>query len=90
MTRKLRAGNGTNGLVLANGGVLTYQHVVCLSSQPRADGQAYPARNPLPSKLENDTVPMIDETAEGEAVIEVRYSKHYEIVSMLKLSRHTQ
>ncbi|KAG9551286.1 hypothetical protein KCU71_g6995, partial [Aureobasidium melanogenum] len=71
MTRKLRAGNGTHGLVLANGGVLTYQHVICLSSQPRTDGQHYPACNPLPSRLEDNTVPTIDETAEGEAIIEL-------------------
>ncbi|KAH0377331.1 hypothetical protein KCU92_g9286, partial [Aureobasidium melanogenum] len=71
MTRKLRAGNGTRGLVLANGGVLTYQHVICLSSRPRADGQHYPACNPLPSRLEVNTVPTIDETAEGEAIIEL-------------------
>lgn len=72
MARRLRAGNGTHGLVLANGGVLTYQHVICLSSRPRADGQTYPAHNPLPSMLESDTIPKIDETAEGEAIIEVR------------------
>ncbi|KAG9846652.1 hypothetical protein KCU98_g7347, partial [Aureobasidium melanogenum] len=71
MTRKLRGGNGSHGLVLANGGVLTYQHVVCLSSQPRADGQHYPACNPLPFRLEDNTVPTIDETAEGEAIIEL-------------------
>jgi hypothetical protein len=73
MARKLRAGDGTHGLVLANGGVLTYQHVICLSSQPRTDGQPYPARNPIPSIVENNTTPMIDETAEGEAIIEVRF-----------------
>lgn len=72
MARKLRAGNGTHGLVLANGGVLTYQHVICLSSRPRADGRPYPARNPLPSRLEDNIVPKIDEAVEGEAVIEVR------------------
>ena len=71
MARKLRAGNGTHGLVLANGGVLTYQHVICLSSRPRADGQHYPARNPLPPVFENNTIPTIDEVAEGEAIIEV-------------------
>ncbi|KAG9959153.1 hypothetical protein KCU61_g7680, partial [Aureobasidium melanogenum] len=90
MTRKLRAGNGSHGLVLANGGVLTYQHVICLSSRPRADGQHYPACNPLPSRLEDNTVPTVDETAEGEAIIEVRHSDHYEVVQTLKLSRHTQ
>ena len=90
MTRKLRAGNGSHGLVLANGGVLTYQHVICLSSRPRADGQHYPACNPLPSRLEDNTVPTVDETAEGEAIIEVRHLDHYEVVQTLKLSRHTQ
>jgi hypothetical protein len=73
MTRKLRAGNGTTGLILANGGVLTYQHVICLSSQPRADGQSYPTHNPLPSILEPSRPPTIAETAEGEAIIEVRF-----------------
>jgi hypothetical protein len=79
MARKLRAGDGTHGLILANGGVLTYQHVICLSSQPRADGQPYPTHNPLPSILEDDTAPTIAETAEGEAIIEVRYSYNFGI-----------
>lgn len=79
MARKLRAGNGTAGLVLANGGVLTYQHVICLSSRLRADGQPYPAHNPLPSILEHKTTPPIDDTAVGEAIIEVRNSHNYGI-----------
>ncbi|KAI5270850.1 hypothetical protein E4T47_05831 [Aureobasidium subglaciale] len=70
MAKKLRAGDGTNGLILANGGVLTYQHVLCLSSRPRADGRSYPVRNPLPPSLGSDSVPVIDETVEGEAIIE--------------------
>jgi hypothetical protein len=74
MTRKLRAGDGTTGLVLANGGVLTYQHVICLSARPRADNQPYPANNPLPSNLEPSTPSVIAETAEGEAIIEVGFS----------------
>jgi hypothetical protein len=74
MARKLRAGNGTTGLILANGGVLTYQHVIFLSSRPRADGQPYPSHNPLPSILETSTPPIIAETAEGDAIIEVRFS----------------
>jgi hypothetical protein len=77
MARKLRAGNGTHGLVLANGGVLTYQHVICLSSRPRSDGQPYPADNPLPSILETNTAPTIAETAEGEAIIEVTLPYNY-------------
>jgi hypothetical protein len=80
MARKLRAGDGTYGLVLANGGVLTYQHVICLSSRPRADGRPYPTQNPLPSILENNTAPTIAEIAEGEAIIEVRHHT----ISMLR------
>ena len=73
MTRRLRAGKGKNGLVLANGGVLTYQHVLILSSVPRADGLSYPDKTPLPEILAGD-IPLVDETAEGEATIEVRFS----------------
>ncbi|KAK6359269.1 hypothetical protein TWF696_000432 [Orbilia brochopaga] len=73
MTRQLRGNTGhnsrKNGLVLANGGVITYQHVVCLSTHPRVDGTAYPA-NPLPEVLADVSVPPIDETPDGEAVIE--------------------
>jgi hypothetical protein len=71
MTRQLRAGKGKTGLILANGGNATYQHVVCLSSKPRADGSAYPCIQPLPDLLTDLPVPPIEETAEGEAVIEV-------------------
>jgi len=90
MTRKLRAGNGTYGLVLANGGVLTYQHVICLSSKPRADNLPYPAQNPLPSILEHNSTPAIDETAEGEAIIEVSYPHNYTIAlfPLLIIFRH--
>ncbi|KIW07438.1 uncharacterized protein PV09_02278 [Verruconis gallopava] len=68
MTRQLRAGRGKNGLILANGGVLTYQYVVCLSSTPRAT--PYPDRNPLPDHLANVPAPKISESPKGEAVIE--------------------
>lgn len=60
-----------NGLVLANGGVLTYQHVVCLSKHPRKDGKSYPAQNPLPEIITDLPIPRIVENAEGEATIEV-------------------
>jgi hypothetical protein len=69
MVRELRKGNIRNGLVLANGGVATYQHVICLSNRPR--NSPYPTENPLPGLLEDGSVPEIDETVEGEAVIEV-------------------
>jgi hypothetical protein len=70
MVRSLRAGRGQTGLVLANGGTLTYQHVVCLAS--RAPNFPYPAANPLPEHLEDRFAGPIDEIAEGEAYIEVR------------------
>ena len=71
MVRKLRTGHGRNGLILANGGVLTYQHALCLSSRPRRDGSAYPNRDPLPSHLTDIPVPAVTAHAEGEAVVEV-------------------
>lgn len=72
MTRQLRAGKGKNGLILANGGVATYQHVVCISTRPRSDNSGYPCIQPLPEILKDLPVPKIEEVAEGEAVIEVR------------------
>jgi hypothetical protein len=69
MTRQLRAKKGKNGLILANGGVLSYQHVICLSSQPRKGG--YPDRNPLPEVITDIPVPEIEGKPEGEAIIEV-------------------
>ncbi|PBP25555.1 hypothetical protein BUE80_DR003461 [Diplocarpon rosae] len=68
MVRVLRRGESKTGLVLANGGMLTYQYVVCLSSQPRAS--PYPDRHPLPDLVRDEPVPSIEESAEGEAVIE--------------------
>lgn len=71
MVRRLRSGHGRNGLVLANGGVLTYQYAICLSSQPRKKGSSYPDRNPLPSHVTDLPVPVISAQADGEAIIEV-------------------
>ncbi len=70
MTRQLRAGKGKHGLILANGGVMTYQHVVCLSAKPRHDGSAYPENPPLPDVITDLPVPVIDANAEGDCVIE--------------------
>jgi len=70
MTRQLRAGKGTNGLVLANGGVVTYQHVTCLSRYPRNDGSAYSATKPLEEVVTDVPVPEVEVKAEGEAVVE--------------------
>jgi hypothetical protein len=72
MVRKLRKGESRNGLVLANGGMVTYQYVVCLSSSPRKD--PYPDKNPLPDMLNDVPAPPIDSQAEGEATIEVSLS----------------
>ena len=70
MTRAIREGRGKTGLVLCNGGVLSYQHVVVLRREPRNDGR-YPEGNPLPGKLEDLEVPEVAFGAEGEAVVEV-------------------
>jgi hypothetical protein len=61
------------GLVLANGGLLTYQHVVCLSNHTRRDGSAYPAKNPLPDVLSDLPAITVDNRAEGEAIVEVNW-----------------
>lgn len=71
MTRQLRKrdSNKKNGLVLANGGILSYQHVVILSHQPRQD--QYPSQHALPEhceQLEKDNFEAI--APEGEAKIE--------------------
>lgn len=71
MTRRLREGKGKTGLVLANGGWVTYQHVICLSRSPRSDGLPYPDANPLPKYVTDVFVPSIAEQADGDATIEV-------------------
>ena len=76
MTRQLRKGNGKIGLVLANGGLVTYQAAICLSSSPRRDGLPYPDINPLPEIVADVQKPTVDEQAEGDAVIEVSILIH--------------
>ena len=70
MARQLRQGKSQYGLVLASGGVVTYQHAICLSSQPRRDGSPYPDTNALPEVITDVPVPPVDEQAEGEATVE--------------------
>ncbi|KAK6414530.1 hypothetical protein LTR81_011719 [Elasticomyces elasticus] len=79
MTRLLRKGNGKTGLVLANGGVATYQHVVCLSKSPRRDGLPYPDHNPLPAITTNVQIPELDARIEepNAATIET-YTVEYD------------
>lgn len=69
MTRQLRAGRGRKGLVLCNGGVLSYQHVIVLGTRPRAS--PYPVRDALPEVLSDVEVPPLAEGAQGECVVEV-------------------
>ncbi|PSN63113.1 hypothetical protein BS50DRAFT_530735 [Corynespora cassiicola Philippines] len=76
MTRYLRAGKGKNGLVLANGGVLSYQHVVILSKGPRKEGP-YPEENPLPVQITDIPAPDIMFNAEGEGEVET-YTVEFE------------
>lgn len=78
MSRQLRKvqNEAKNGLILANGGVLSYQHVVILSSSPRRS--EYPASPPLSEYCNRLDASEFDNTAEGEAVIEtytVDYSR---------------
>ena len=70
MVRYLRNGDAKHGLILANGGVLTYQHVICLSTVPRGMEAPYPGRNPLPETLSFLPDFEIENLAEGEPVIE--------------------
>ncbi|KAK6360116.1 hypothetical protein TWF730_006269 [Orbilia blumenaviensis] len=69
ITRQLRSGKGSTGLILANGGSATYEHVICISSRPRPIESPYPTSPPLPVFTEV-SCPPVDETPEGEAVIE--------------------
>ncbi|KAI7266152.1 hypothetical protein KC345_g8263 [Hortaea werneckii] len=91
MTRQLRSnssnsgpekgkgkGKRKTGLVLANGGWVTYQHVVCLSNSPRraleggrkGGGGIYPEEAPLPAVVDDVQVPPVQEEVEGEATVE--------------------
>lgn len=83
MTRQLRQSKGKTGLVLANGGWVTYQHILCLSRSPRIDGLPYPDANPLPKYVTDVFVPPIAEQAEGDARIEVSPSQLSTATGML-------
>ncbi|KAE9982254.1 hypothetical protein EG328_011050 [Venturia inaequalis] len=68
MTRQLRNKKAKTGLILANGGVLSYQNCIILSSQPR--NSPYPNKNPLPEIITDIPVPVIEANPEGKAIIE--------------------
>ncbi|ODA78260.1 hypothetical protein RJ55_05641 [Drechmeria coniospora] len=76
MTRELRAGRGKNGLILANGGMLTHQHALCLSAKAPSDERGYPTSNPLPPIADRSTRPFV-ETTEGRGTIET-YTVEYD------------
>lgn len=71
MTRQLRAGRGKKGLVLCNGGVLSYQYVVVLGTEPR--GSSYPVDDALPELVTDVEVPELAVGVEGECVVEVSF-----------------
>ena len=70
MTRFLRERKGKNGLVLANGGVVTYQHSLCLSTLPPSTEDVYPERNLIPENCTSLDTSAIDEDPHGKAVVE--------------------
>lgn len=71
MTRRLRSreGGARNGLVLANGGFLSYQHALCLSSGPRRGGLPYPDSRGSSGGVVGAPAP-VEPFAQGEAVVE--------------------
>lgn len=69
MSRKLRARTAKTGLVLANGVVLSYQHALCLSSEPRREGLAYPDSRGSSGAVVGVLAP-VEPFAQGEAVVE--------------------
>lgn len=73
MARQIRAGKIRNGLVLANGGVLSYQHAICLSSKHRPDGLSYPDSRVGSDAIVEGVAPVVDPFAEGEAIVEVSW-----------------
>ena len=75
MTRQLRDRKYRNGLILANGGLLTHHHAICLSSQPRKDCIIYPPQPLLLMPSQFPPAPLVDEEAEGDVSIEVSLSR---------------
>lgn len=71
MSRQIRAGRIRNGLVLANGGVVSYQHAICLSSRQSRLRSDYPDSRGSSDNIVDGFVPSIDTFVDGEAVVEV-------------------
>ncbi|RGP78817.1 hypothetical protein FLONG3_3015 [Fusarium longipes] len=75
MVRVIRYGKHQNGLVLANGGVLSWQHAICLSSKPRRNGASYQKQEVLDNG-QTSQGPAFTSQARGEAVIETYTVDH--------------
>lgn len=69
MSRKIRDGKAKNGLILANGGMLSYQHALCLSSNPRTQGLPYPDSRGISSAIVGAPA-QVEPFVQGEAIIE--------------------
>lgn len=69
MSRQLRAQKAKTGLILANGGVLSYQHALCLSSNPRGEESSYPDSRGSSGAVIGDPA-MVEPFVQGAAVVE--------------------
>lgn len=75
MVQQLRSAHGKrNGLILANGGVASYENTVCLSNSPRQDGLPYQQDNVVLETPAGLPCPPFDKQAEGPVTIEVGVS----------------
>lgn len=72
MTDRLRATGGT-GLVHANGGHLTYQHALVLSSRPHPDGYV---GSPTPQTISYDDSPSVLTVTDEVVVVETATVEH--------------
>lgn len=74
MVRRLRKLHGnagpSNGLLLANGGVLTTENAICVSTHPRKASDPYPREDMVLSRSVQ-LAPSIAMDVQGEVVIEV-------------------
>ncbi|KAL6914781.1 hypothetical protein FSST1_012541 [Fusarium sambucinum] len=75
MVRVIRSGKHQNGLVLANGGVLSWQHALCLSAQPKRNCSPYQAQRLLDNG-QTSQGPTFTPEAQGEAIIETYTVDH--------------
>lgn len=69
ISRQLRAQKAKTGLVLANGGVLSYQHALCLSSEPQRGEASYPDSRWSSGAVVGSPA-AVEPFAQGQAVVE--------------------